>query len=117
MEGGVDMRTWKAKEAQLTEWLTKTGLWVAQLRSRYLRGEAVEDIEWGECSVELKTRKAFPPQYLVKWLAQAETNKGWRTPVLVIHKDGTRMGKQLVVLSLADFVKLLEGRANVDSDA
>ena len=102
---------------QLSQWLTETGLWVAERRSRGLRGEAVEDIEWGLCSIELKTRKDFPPQYLEDWMAQAERNSGWREPVLVLHKDGTRMGRQMVVLSLSSFVNLLGGKTNAASDA
>ena len=110
------MKTWKKKEIQLTEWLTEYGPWVAVRKSRAERGEAVEDIEWGPLSVELKTRKSCPPQYLLDWLEQAKTNCADKLPIVVIHRNGMRKGNQLVCLTLADFVRLLkevhDGAAN-----
>jgi hypothetical protein len=100
------VKTWKNKEVQLTEWLNGNP-WPATRKSRALRGEAVEDIEWGPVSVELKTRANFPPQYLLDWLTQAERNAEGKVPALIIHKDATRLGNQLIILRLSDFCALV----------
>jgi len=89
-----------------------------------MRGEAVEDIEWGPLSIEHKTRKRPIPDYLHDWMAQAETNSGTRIPVVVWHQDGMHLGKEFVIMTLRDFVNVLlyldilskEGAAYVDED-
>jgi hypothetical protein len=101
------MLHWKNKEVQLTAWLDNLHMWPAVRMSRALRGERVEDIAWGPLSVELKTRANTPPGYMLDWLKQADTNADDKVPVVIIHKDGMLMGKQLVILTLNDFVLLL----------
>lgn len=102
------VKSWKEKEKQLTEWLkTVVSFWTTYRRSRALRGEAVEDIMWGPTSVELKTRKNWPPKYVCAWLEQARTNAEKRTPIVVVHGDYMRMGDQLVIMTLQDLVNII----------
>lgn len=100
------MKYWKRAEKVFTDWLSSQGLWKAVRKSRALRGEGVEDIEWGPFSIELKTRKTVP-QYLLQWMKQAATNSQSRLPIVVWHQDYMRAGSQLVVLTLESFVHLL----------
>ena len=99
------MKTWKEGEKRLTAWLNKQTLWKAIRKSRAMRGDAVEDIEWGPFSVEFKSRKKMP-QYIKDWMAQAEKNAESRMPIVVWHEDRMRMGKQFVVMPLELFVFL-----------
>jgi len=102
------VKSWKEKEKQLTEWLNKVvDFWKAFRRSRALRGEAVEDVMWGPISVELKTRKNWPPKYVLDWLEQARTNAEKRTPIVVVHGDYMRMGDQLVIMTLQGLVDVV----------
>ena len=109
------MKTWKRGESRFTEWLSKQGLWVAIRKSRALRGERVEDIEWGPFSVELKTRKTIP-QYLLGWMRQAQVNCQGRTPLVLLHQDRMRVGSQLVVLTLDNFVRMLKKMQKEDNE-
>lgn len=102
------VKSWKEKEKQLTEWLTGCGYWQAVRQSRAWRGEAVEDIQWGPLSIELKTRRSFPPRYVTEWLEQAATNCCGRTPIVIVHGDYVRMGEQLVMMTLRDLVQLID---------
>jgi len=95
------MKSWKMFEKKLASYLG------GEVRSRALRGEAVEDVQWGAFSVEAKTRKKVP-QYIHDWLAQAKENCEGRVPVVVWHQDRTAMGEQIVLLSLNDLVWLAE---------
>lgn len=99
------MKTWKEGEKRLTTWLNNQTLWKAIRKSRAMRGDAVEDIEWGPFSVEYKSRKTIP-QYMKEWIAQAEKNSGLRMPIVVWHEDRMRLGKQFVVMSLDLFAFL-----------
>ena len=99
------MKSWKQKEIALVEWLNAKKLWVAKRMSRGRRGEAVEDVQWGPFSVELKTRK-FVPKYLLDWLAQAKANSKGRTPLVLLHKDRMLWGEQIVLLTLNDFIDM-----------
>lgn len=101
------MKNWKEKEKQLVEWLNTQKLWVAERMSRGLRGEAVEDVRWGPFSVELKTRKSAPPQYVLDWLAQAEANSNGRIPIVLVHRDRMVWGEQVVMMELCDLIALL----------
>jgi len=108
------VKGWKRKEIELTDYLNDAKMWPALRRSRGLRGEAVEDIEWGPLSIELKTRKGWPPGYMEDFMRQAHTNCGDRTATVVMHGDYMKMGDQHVVMRLEDFVGLLkEVRGNV----
>ena len=102
------MKNWKNKEIVLVEWLNTKGLWLAERMSRGLRGEAVEDVQWGPFSIELKTRKSIPPQYLLDWLAQAKANSEGRIPIVLMHKDRMQWGEQVVMIPLTDFVGMLQ---------
>ena len=103
------MKAWKKKEQDLTNWLNELETpWEAVRRSRGLRGEAVEDIEFGPLSVELKTGKRLTPKYMLDWLEQAATNCEGRIPVVVAHSDRMRKGDQIVMMTYKDFVRLLE---------
>jgi hypothetical protein len=103
------MKSWSQKEKALVDWLNEVGVaWEAVRRSRALRGEAVEDIEFGPLSVELKTGRKLLPKYILSWLDQAETNCEDRIPVVVAHNDRMRKGEQVVILRFQDFVRLLE---------
>ena len=100
------MKNWKTKEDYFTTWLSEQGLWRAVKKSRALRGERVEDIEWGPFSVEVKTRSKIP-QYVRGWMKQAQTNSQSRLPILIWHQDHMSGGSQLVVLTLDNFVHML----------
>ena len=102
------MKTWKAKEKQLTEWLTEWGPWQAVRKSRALRGERVEDVAWGPFSVELKTRKSTPSLEMLGWLEQAEANCDGKVPIVIAHRDSMRKGEQVVMMTIATFTDLIE---------
>lgn len=102
------VKSWKRKEIELTEYLGQAGLWPCIRRSRGLVGEAVEDIEWGPLSIELKTRRGWPPGYMKDFFTQAERNSGKRTATLILHGDRMRLGQQHVVMTLEEFVALLQ---------
>ena len=99
------MKTWKEGEKRLTAWLNEQTLWKAIRKSRAMRGDAVEDIEWGPFSIEYKSRKTIP-QYIKDWVAQAEKNAESRMPIVIWHEDRMRMGKQFVVVTLELFTFL-----------
>jgi len=99
------MKNWKEGEKRLTAWLSEQTLWKAVRKSRAMRGDAVEDIEWGPFSVEYKSRKTIP-QYMKEWMAQVEKNSEGRMPIVVWHEDRMRMGKQFVVMPLELFAFL-----------
>ena len=99
-------RNWKGGEKLLTEWLDKQGLWPATRTSTGARGEAVEDIDWGLFSVELKTRRTLPV-YLFEWLKQASKNRNSKIPVVMAHQDHLPTGKQIVIMDLNWFIELL----------
>jgi len=73
-----------------------------------MRGEAVEDIEWGPLSLEHKTRKRPIPDYLQGWMAQAEKNSDIRIPAVIWHQDGMHLGKEFVIITLTDFINLVK---------
>lgn len=102
------VKGWKRKEIELTEYLNDANIWTATRRSRGLRGEAVEDIEWGPLSIELKTRKGWPPGYLSDFMEQAHANCGERRATVVLHGDYMKMGEQHVIMKLDEFVGLLK---------
>ncbi len=102
------VKSWKRKEVELTDYLNAAKLWKAVRRSRGLVGEAVEDIEWGPLSIELKTRRGWPPGYMRDFFSQAERNSGTRAATLVLHGDRMRLGQQHVVMTLDEFVALLQ---------
>lgn len=101
------MKNWKEGEKRLTAWLNEQTLWKAVRKSRAMRGDAVEDIEWGPFSVEYKSRKTIP-QYIKEWVAQAEKNAESRMPIVVWHEDRMRMGKQFVIIPLELFTFLAD---------
>lgn len=100
------MKNWKEGEKRLTAWLNEQYLWKAIRKSRAMRGDAVEDIEWGLFSIEYKSRKKIP-QYIKDWMTQAEKNAESRMPIVVWHEDRMRMGKQFVVMPFELFVFLV----------
>ncbi len=103
------MINWKQKEQEFVAWLNEIKVsWEAIRRSRGQRGEAVEDIEFGPLSVELKTGRKLLPKYLLEWLEQATTNCEGRIPTVIAHSDRMRKGDQAVILRYRDFVRLLE---------
>ena len=102
------MKSWKEGEKRLTEWLNEQGLWKAIRKSRAMRGEGVEDIEWGPFSVEQKSRKTIP-QYVKDWIVQAKKNSEDRISFVVWHEDHMRQGKQFIVMLLSDFIQVLKG--------
>ena len=104
-EISTKMKNWKEGEKRLTAWLSEQTLWKAVRKSRAMRGDAVEDIEWGPFSVEYKSRKTIP-QYMKEWMAQVEKNSEGRMPIVVWHEDRMRMGKQFVVMPLELFAFL-----------
>ena len=110
------MKTWKEKEKQLTAWLQDAGIWPAERMSRALRGEMVEDIAWGPVSVELKTRKESPPQYMLNWLKQATMNSQRKIPLVVVHRDRMKMGQQMCVLTVDDLIILLRTTIKLGED-
>jgi len=99
------MRTWKEGEKRYTEYLSLRP-WAAIRKSKGLRGEGVEDIEWGPLSVELKTRNKCP-QYLFDWLIQAEKNRDNRIPMVILHQDGDRLNKGIILMRIDWFIHLL----------
>lgn len=100
------MKAWKRYEQRLTAWLSR-GKVVAIRESRWLRGEAVEDVSWGPLSIEAKTRKTIP-KYVKEWLAQAKSNCQSRMPVVIWHENHMRMGDEVVLLRLSDLYTIIE---------
>jgi hypothetical protein len=68
-----------------------------------------EDIFTDLFSVEVKARKAVA---VWDWYQQAVRNAKGKVPLLIIHVTGKRHDEDLVVMSLADFERLIkrEGR-------
>jgi len=64
-----------------------------------------EDIFTDLFSVEVKVRKAVA---VWEWYQQAVRNAKGRVPLLIIHVTGKRHDEDLVVMSLADFERLIK---------
>jgi len=95
------VKTWKEGEKRIAAWYSESGH-PATRRSTALRGEAVEDIEWGWFSIEVKTRKTVP-QYVHEWMEQALRNAELRTPVIHWHQDRQHLDDDYVVMRAKDF--------------
>jgi hypothetical protein len=78
----------------------------------YLDGErthwAPEDVRAQGFAVEVKHGKQIP-KTILKWWAQAETNRGERQPLLVLHPIGWKREYSLVCLPLKEFKEILDG--------
>lgn len=95
------MKNWKRGEKKITEWYSDLGP-EATRTSRYFRGEAVEDVEWGKFSIEIKTRKKIP-QYIHDWMAQAEANARDKIGVVHWHQDHQRLDNDLIIMRACYF--------------
>ena len=94
------MKVWKKWEQLAAHYLPG-----AERESKAELGNAIEDVSWGEFSIECKSTKTMP-KYLLKWVAQAEKNAHTAIPVVMWHKHFTREGEQLVIMKLKDFRQL-----------
>jgi hypothetical protein len=97
---------WKAIEKRIAAWLS-TGPIQATRQSKIFMGDAVEDIEWGPTSIEVKSRGVVP-KYIDQWLQQATVNSNGRIPVVLWHRDGMHEGKQFAILKATDFKQIIE---------
>jgi hypothetical protein len=68
-----------------------------------------EDIFTDLFSVEVKSRKSVA---VWDWYQQAVRNAKGKIPLLIVHITGKRHDDDLVVLSLADFEKLIKKEVN-----
>lgn len=74
-----------------------------------ITGRRGPDIEHPLLSIEVKARASLSA-YLKDWLAQAEEGAtGDKVAIVVVHEAGRPHRKDLVMMRLADFVKLIGG--------
>ena len=95
------MKSWKYAEKRIAEWYSDLGP-DASRKSTAQRGQAVEDIEWGKFSIEVKTRRTVPG-YLHEWMEQAAANAVTKTPVVHWHQDHQHTENDFVVMRAQDF--------------
>lgn len=80
-------------------------------------GRNTNDVEHGWLAVECKHRKSLPD-----WLmgamrqAKANSNKGEKLPVVVLHQLGQRHADDLVVMRMADFKDYFGDELKGDDD-
>jgi hypothetical protein len=100
------VKDWKACERRIAELLGGQRVPV----SGRTRGDA-PDVAHDRFSIEVKSRKTLPA-WLLDALAQARAaTKDGRAPVTVLHQDRQQYRDALVVMRLADFVRMLEKEA------
>lgn len=91
------MKVWKKWEQLVADYLPG-----GERKSKAELGNAIEDVAWGQFSIECKSTKSMPG-YLTKWVAQAEKNCHFALPIVLWHKHYMREGEQLVIMKLKDF--------------
>lgn len=104
---GPSRRRWKAAERELAEYVGGRRVPV----SGRARGD-VPDIAHPWLSIEAKSWSAMPER-VVAALRQAEAanTTGAKLPVALIHGNGERYDRALVVIRLSDFMQWFGGRA------
>lgn len=96
------MKAWKVCERRIAEELGGRRVPVS---GRQL-GHA-PDIEHPTLSIEVKSRKRLP-EWIKEAMEQAEASAEQpQLSISVLHEDGARYGKALVVMRLADFKRRL----------
>lgn len=94
-------KTWKAAERAIAKRLG------GQRTSALGLGRCIADVETEALSVEVKTRKEVP-RWLLEAVEQSKRNAGDKVALVVLHKVGQRHDNDLVIMTLSDFLFLLE---------
>lgn len=102
-------KTWKSIERKVASYLGGERVPITGRQ----RGSA-PDIEHNDLAIEVKHRESFP-NWIMDAMDQAvKSNKGGRTPIVILHEKGMGIERCLVVCELRDFRSLYErGRYKV----